>query len=199
MLVIGTPCQIAGIKQYLVHRRLNCEHAIFCDLLCHGVQSPRLGQDYMTSIEEKYKRKISFITFKDKTLGWLNPQAFARMENKTITLLELKRVLFSDAVMRPACHSCTYKSTERVSDITIGDFWGVDKIYPSLYDRNGVSIVMINTEKGHNFFEEAKSELCWQEIRIQDCKQPSVLSSTPPTKWRKQFWKHYNKKLYYLM
>ena len=76
--------------------------------------------------------------------------------------------------LRPSCHSCKYKSMERPSDITMGDFWGVDQKLPELDDDKGTSIIQINTEKGKAIFNKIASKLVYQKVDIDIALPPTA-------------------------
>ena len=54
-------------------------------------------------------------------------------------------------------------------DITIGDFWGLGKNIPFNKDiTDGVSLVLINSEKGLNFFESCKNEIFFEKRTLDE-------------------------------
>lgn len=93
--------------------------------------------------------------------------------------------------LRPACHQCPYKSTQRISDISLADFWGVNKVIKLFNDNKGVSAVLINSEKGKNVFEMIKDNLIWKEVDIENCMQTALRAPFAPNKERDYFWNQY--------
>lgn len=167
VLFSGTPCQIAGLKAFL---RNPYENLITVDLVCHGVPTPIMFDKYKAFMERSYKDKITAIDFRDKrNAGW---------ENSKISIYFKKRKPYErysltkdDPFMhafltyicfRPSCYVCPFAKTLRVSDITIGDFWGTEAIKPGLNDNKGLSLVLINTQKGRNLFKNI-NQLAYNE------------------------------------
>ena len=83
----------------------------------------------------------------------------------------------SDLYLRPSCYYCPTKELKSGSDITIGDFWGIEHIMPHLDDDRGLSCLMVNTERGQNLInsiDAAKHEARYQDVV---CYNPSLLHS----------------------
>ena len=103
-------------------------------------------------------------------LGYIPKVSFENGRDKYLygdTDIYIKSFLRGNTLME-ACYSCKYTKMERISDITIGDLWGVGKAYPKLYDENGVSLVLINTINGKEAINEIKDNLCVKEIKINE-------------------------------
>ena len=77
--------------------------------------------------------------------------------------------------MREACYHCKFSSIKRTSDITIGDFWGIEKIDPNFANMKGTSVVLIHTQKGKKLFEQAKDDLVVRQSTLQDCIQQCMV------------------------
>lgn len=172
VLFSGTPCQIAGLKRFL---RKEYDNLLTVDFICHGVPSPGVWREYLKEGtarlcgEKKsvlqcpiHERDVFIegISFRDKRLGWKKfsfTLAFSATngsgEKNTILLSEpLNKNMFlrgflADLYLRPSCHACPTKSLKSGSDITIGDFWGIQHVMPEIDDDKGVSVVMANNEK----------------------------------------------------
>lgn len=135
VLYTGTPCQIAGLKQFL---KKDYDNLILVDLICHGTPSPKVWQTY---IKEKSKTQdIRYVSFRDKSLGW---------ENYSIVMGDYKSVFHMDPFMRffldnqdlaECCYDCPFKNGRSGSDYTIGDFWGAPEIFPNRQDGLGVVV-----------------------------------------------------------
>lgn len=154
VLFFGTPCAVAAVK-----RRFPDAAGLYTvDLICHGVPSPAVWQAYVSYLEGAFDAKLTDYRFRDKANGWYTYHAVATFaDGKTITdtpQTDSYLELFTyDVCLRPSCTACPYAQTERVGDITIGDFWGVENCLPQLDDGKGVSAVLINTEKGERLCE----------------------------------------------
>jgi coenzyme F420-reducing hydrogenase beta subunit len=95
--------------------------------------------------------------------------------------------------LRPACHNCKYANTERPSDITIGDFWGIEKSHGGFEDDLGISPVQVNTPKGKGLFDKAADNLEYIETALEDCSkyQGNLTKPTRPNPKRDAFWQDY--------
>ena len=103
--------------------------------------------------------------------------------------------LFYDHIMfRPSCHSCRYSNVNRPGDISLADFWGIENNAPSFADSKGVSLVLINTEKGEKAFAEAMDDLEYIKCDIRNCLQPTLVKPSEPSPRREMFWKSYQEK-----
>lgn len=162
-LFVGTPCQIAGLKSFL---KKEYEGLITVDLICHGVAPYSYLEQWLKS---KVKDEINSISFRGKDSYVLNVRD---KENKIL----YKKASSEDAyfyaflnglILRENCYSCPYARKERISDVTIGDFWGLDKSALNGY-KGKKSLVIINTSKGKNFFEGTKSLLNFEKRDLEE-------------------------------
>lgn len=180
VLFSGTPCQIAGLKQYL---RKEYDNLLTVDIICHGVPSPKVWNMYLketssrllnTIPDEKNsvvsanggepKSCIEAISFRSKITGWkkysfLLKLNFPTIDGKnTVVFTEpfgennFMRAFLSDTILRPSCYACPAKQSKSHSDITIADFWGIDTIDPVFDDDKGCGLILVNTAKGANAY-----------------------------------------------
>ena len=194
VLFTGTLCQVAGLKRFLQEKKCSCEKLITCDIICHGVTSPLIWKDY---INYKAKIKIKSVNFREKSNGWTNSRALAETDNGQIDLGEYMRLFYSHTIMRPSCHNCQYSSINRCSEITIGDFWGIETLKPAFDYKDGVSFVLANNENGINVFKkivERNDEIISVGCGIEDVNQPNFYHPTNQSVIRERFWKDYKKK-----
>lgn len=183
VLFSGTPCQIAGLKKFLVKPY---ENLLTVDFICHGVPSPGVWEKYLKetivalvcdknsvsshSILDK-DTLIKSISFRDKSLGWkkysfvlsLSTTDGSGVENTVLFSEPLDKNYFlkgflADLYLRPSCHHCRVKSWKSGSDITIADAWGIGDLYPEFDDDKGVSLVILLTTKGNQYFDEIRSK-----------------------------------------
>lgn len=192
VLFSGTPCQIAGLKNYL---RKDYDNLITVDFICHGVPSPGVFRTYLQEeIDKKSARKgggkntvlhpciplitesdgldckgleIESIAFRDKRNGWKKygfalglSKATAAGEKNSVSLSytslnknSFLRGFLSDVFLRPSCYSCPVKKLKSKSDITLGDFWGIESLMPEIDDDKGLSAIVVNTERGHQLLK----------------------------------------------
>ena len=162
VLFTGTPCQVDGLKSYLGKDFGN----LFCiDIICHGVPSKRLFQDYIKYLESKYNDKIIDFKFRDKTNGWgLTANAYtANSGNKLIPcyMSSYYDMFLKSYTYRINCYSCKYANKHRVGDLTIGDYWGIEIEHPEILitnggeldEKQGVSCLIVNNKHGSKFLD----------------------------------------------
>ena len=167
VLFSGTPCQIAGLLSFL---KKSYKNLYTIDLICHGVPSPKLWEDYKKYIEHKLNFKIQEILFRQKTISWF----FFRMLIKGVDsngLLKTYegtyfkdrwlRVFLSDYFLRENCYSCKYCTPERIADFTLADWWSYRKENEedNGYKKKGVSLIFVNTEKAKTLGWENEMKL----------------------------------------
>lgn len=150
VLFTGTPCQAAGLTTYLNHDYPNL---IICDIICHSNPSPKVFKKYVKALELRQNSKLRSYSFRAKSNGWSNLVPVCAFENGEV----LEETTFITAFLRaianrPCCYDCKFLKPYNFADITLGDFWGVDKLTDIKDYNNGVSLVLLNTEKGINFF-----------------------------------------------
>ena len=151
VLFSGTPCQIAGLKSFLAK---DYENLLLVDIICHGVPSPLLWNEYKKYHEKKSASKIVKIAFRRKNDGWKQYSLAVTFGNASEYCQTLRqdaylKLFLKDVCLRESCYGCKYKTEKRVSDITIADFWGVQNEYPELDDDKGTSFVITHSEKGN--------------------------------------------------
>lgn len=134
--------------------------------------------DNIEDIKFKYKDKKRYIWrhpgFK---IVWKDDKKYEVFSNKT----GYENGFLTNLFVRPSCHDCKIKKLTSNSDITIGDFWGVEKILPTFYDEEGVSIAMVQTERGRELFDAVKGTFSVTSITIDEAtryNQRIVVSST---------------------
>lgn len=192
VLFVGTPCQVDAVKNYLKNR--NIDNLILCDIVCHGVASSTIFRDYLCWLEKKYKSSIVEYNFRNKRYAWLGAQA--KFKNGKIYYNDAEADVFfamflSHYILRPSCGNCEYACTERISDITIADFWGVEKSMPEFYSRDGVSLIITNTLEGQRIFDCIKTDIEYIESSMKNCLQPSLIMSSKHAENRAMFWNDY--------
>ena len=168
VLVCGLPCQMAALRAFL---RKDYEQLIIIDLICLGINSPKILQGYLKYMEEKHNSKIVYYKAKNKELGWRKLTTKIVFENGDVEYDTKENNYFTHgfigthAFSRPSCYECKFKGTPRIADITIGDFWGVENILGSEYDHDlGTSVIMLNSQKGKNYYQQVKSHFREAEI-----------------------------------
>ncbi len=170
VLFSGTPCQTAGLNSY-IGKKLR-EHLVLVDIVCRGVPGPFVWRDYLAYIERKQGNKVCCVNFRDKQeYGWKAHKEtfkFVNGEGKmSFTYLFYQHIMF-----RFSCGKCHFCNTRRPSDITIADFWGWEKTDPDINrDDKGVSLVLVNTEKGNRLFDAVNGDMNIIPAKLEDCLQ----------------------------
>jgi coenzyme F420-reducing hydrogenase beta subunit len=193
LLFSGTPCQVAGLRAYLVK---DYETLITCDVICHGVPSPRLFADYLAFVEKKYRSGIKCYDFRPKENGWGDYSPRVTLHNgrnirKSRAVESYIRIYFTNLALRPSCYVCRYTRIDRNADFTLGDFWGIAKHYPEFADEKGVSLLMVNTDRGRHVFEQVRDQLFCLQTAISECIQTNLHSPTRVRGDRRLFWDRY--------
>lgn len=156
VMFTGTACQIAALRLYLSEEYSN----LYCvEVLCHGVPSPGLFRKYKEYLEKRLRGKIIDIHFRDKRRdGWGSEHRTCISYEKNGKIFEKRPILpayfsafFYGLNLRESCYQCRFATTERVADLTIGDFWGSWSKYRRRF-HEGISVVGVNTEKGNKLF-----------------------------------------------
>lgn len=190
VLFVGTPCQVAGLKSFL---RKDYGNLICIDIICHGVPSPKLFSKYIQELESSNNDKVVNYDFRDKSTGWdtySNNIIFTKSNIKNLSKNNPYMNLFlSDVALRESCYDCNFKLGNKHSDITLGDFWGVKKYYPEMYNKSGVSCIIVNTEKGKEIIESIKNDITYKKCDINEILSgnPSLKVSSKKPKNREQF------------
>ncbi len=174
VLFTGTSCQTSGLKSY-IPKKLH-ENLILCDIICHGVPSPKIWSDYTHYISNKYNKEIKGIKFRDKAKGWKSHvESFTFTDNTKIFSTSYTSLFYSHIMLRPSCGECRYTNYSRASDITIADFWGIEKVSDTFAaDNKGCSVIMINTVKGETILNSISSEFNVLKSNKQECVQPNL-------------------------
>lgn len=173
VLFSGTACQVAGLKAFLPVK-LHC-NLVCVDIICHGVPSPKIWKEYISFLETKYKSRIVRACFRDKRFGWHGAKETFKFESGKEVFRQTSNYLYFNGLsMRESCANCQYTNLKRVGDITIGDFWGIPKDSPYEKDKKGLSLILINSDKGNDIFEKIRENYIIEKSSTIDCLQPQL-------------------------
>ena len=156
-IFIGLPCQVAAIKSYLRMNCINDENLVTIELICHGTPNWEYLDKHLENIEKKKKKNISKVSFRDPLYLYYF-RAFDK-KNKRIYSAGMHegdlyyRGFATNLDFRENCYSCNYARKERIADITLGDFSGLGRAKKYEWDTKKVSLVLVNTQKGKEFFD----------------------------------------------
>lgn len=197
VLFVGTPCQVAGLVKFL---QKDYDNLITADFVCHGVPSPLIFQEYKKWLENKYKSTLISFTFRDKRWSWMSYNTKATFQNgKTYYGTWFKdkylRLFLGELISRKSCYHCNYCNMNRPGDITIADFWGLKfkSGETANYNDTGISLALINSNKGKLIFEKSKVSLFHYNRSYNEIKnsQRSFTSPWDEPLERNQFWKDF--------
>ena len=191
----GTPCQVAAVKLH-ISKKLQ-DRLILVDILCHGVGSPSVWASHIHGIENKEGQKIISAKCRDKSIsGWHGfTENIVLGNGKSVHSNEYTEIFMKQIAYRQSCYQCPFANIQRVGDITIGDLWGVEKtkLAKEASDEKGMSLLMVNTEKGISVFEAAKEYLHYMEMEQSDIMQPRLKSPSEKNPLRDKFERWYEK------
>ena len=169
VLVCGSPCQMAAVRAFL---RKDYDNLLIVDFVCRATNSPKVFHKYLESLEARYGAKIVAIKDKNKDHGWHSLARKITFDDGQVYYGEshvddYRRGYHMNVYERPSCYDCKFKGLPRMSDITLADLWGLQKIDPSMDKDLGTSLVLISSKKGESFFELIKPKLTVKEYTIE--------------------------------
>ena len=160
VLFSGTPCQIAGLKGFLTKEYADLYTV---DVVCHGVPSGKVYAKHLQEIAAQAGEEVTKVNFRDKQQGWKHGQTLFYTENHYYGDSKRKetymRLFLNNVTIRPSCADCAFNNKRSRADITIADYWGVDKQYPEFDDDKGVTLVIVNTDKGRELMEAVSGQI----------------------------------------
>ena len=181
VLFSGTPCQIAGLINFLGN--VDKSNLLTIEVVCEGVPTPHYIERLNDYMVDKYKSKIISLDYRYKDMKKTSKKVVGKWDFQVMHIkLENGKILKKDRwfnpfwsiwlnhlMSRPSCYECAFAQKARVADISLGDLWGVHLYCPDLYAKNkGASLIVCNTEKGKDAFEQAKQFLLGHELKFED-------------------------------
>lgn len=179
VLFSGTPCQVHALISFLELTKTKIDNLFTIDIICHGTPSTKMFQDYIKELEKKKNKRIINFKFRDKKYSWGLLGTIFYDDNTTsplyITESSYYHLFLEGKTYRENCYTCKYASKNRVGDITIGDYWGIDEEHPELLLSNGgnldlkkgVSCILVNSKKGEYIVKEFGKELIINESEFE--------------------------------
>ena len=190
VLFTGTPCQIEGLKCFL---QKDYENLYTQDLICHGVPSPKVWRKYLEYQKNKNSEIIKSISFRNKDRSWtlfgMKITFDSGVYSKDLGHDLFMQMFLQNICLRDSCYACKFKKYNRISDITLADFWGINHIMPEMNDDKGTSLVIVNSEKGKRLFEEIKDSIVYETANLDDALKynPSMIESVKVNNKRESF------------
>lgn len=191
VLFTGTPCQIAGLYAFLGGDQPNLYTV---DLICHGVPSPKLFAKYLQYQNRQMKSRVLYYNFRSKDKrGWGTRYLLktnSKSKTNTLSLDRYGKHFMVGDCYRESCYQCSYANTNRVADITVGDFWGILRCHPEFFSEKGVSSVLVNTDKGAELFKlmQEQGEILQATLDEGLIKQGNLVRPTRRTSARDVFY-----------
>lgn len=177
----GTPCQCDGLKKYLDKKKISLERMVLIDIICHGTAIPSYWNEYVKWIQNKFDAKLYDFSFRYQQAKWKRYPVKATFITKKNThkvvvntheIRSYTRLFFTNMIMRELCYSCRYANINRVTDLTIGDFWGIEKVLPDFPYTSSVSQVLVSSEKGTKIIEMIKAS---SDATLMECMNEQYL------------------------
>lgn len=157
VLFSGTPCQIAGLQGYL---RRPYEKLYTVDVVCHGVPSPKVYRKHLAELARQVGEPVIAVRFRNKEEGWKQGRTLFYTAHHCLGDTKRRetymRLFLNGLSTRPSCSDCAFNNKRSQADLTIADYWGVDKQFPAFDDDKGVTLAIINTAKGQALFDAVK-------------------------------------------
>lgn len=168
VLFSGTACQINGLKNFLAK---DYAGLICVDIVCHGVPSQKLWSQYAADMEKRNGANIENVNFRSKKRGWTHFGINERFNGKDLFIARnedaFMQMFLKNYSLRPSCYHCVVKKN-KLADMTIGDFWGIDDIAPEMNDEKGISLVILRSEKGTGLFESVLDDVVCKPVSYED-------------------------------
>ena len=173
VLFVGTPCQVAAVR--LLFKDAVQLYTI--DLICEGVPSFRLYDAFLCDLEKSLGVEVGDFRFRDKRKGWSTKFARVVAADENASIIQRRSadyyyywLFIKGLILRDSCYACPYAMAERVGDVTVGDYWGVESsgVGLSIGDmKKGVSLVLVNSSKGAQLLELLKENAWIGETSLQ--------------------------------
>lgn len=155
VLFVGTPCQVAALRELAGDKY---SKLFLVDFVCHGVPSPVLIRDHIKYVENYFRKKVVRYQPRSKMHATGHNELFVFEDSKCDlrhpVTQAYKFIFYSSSSIRQSCSHCAFSNFARPGDLTIADFWGIERSHPELQSPNGVSMVLVNTDKGHSLLSE---------------------------------------------
>lgn len=196
VLFSGTPCQVDAVNRYLDIKKTSKDNLFTVDIICHGVPSSKVFDEFILYLNKEFKSNVALYKFRYKPISWRGNSCFAELENDKKVFDNKKlnvfmNLYYSNNITRESCYNCQYTTKERVSDLTISDYWGIEEVNKEFEDKLGVSMVIVNTAKGKNLFNKAQGDKVLTGEYPKKQPQLSIPQERPQN--REEFWSDFEK------
>lgn len=200
VLFSGTPCQVSALKKYIGKKNNGKLYTI--EIICHGVPNKRMFQDYVDYIEVRNNIKVKKFIFRSKEKNknnqykamytYIDKNGKEKSKKIASYICSYYKLFLNSEIFRESCYSCKYARSERVADITIGDFWGIEKEHPEylkdnggdLNEKNGISCILVNNEFGKEILEKYCNNINIKESNFEKAASQNKQLNHPSLKSR---------------
>lgn len=181
VLFSGSPCQIAGLNSFLQH---DYEKLTTIDFVCHGAPSPKVWKLYLAEVVAAVNghKKLSDCKF-----------SFSQYNSDTVSIVspfrcnDYMRAFLTDLILRPSCYNCKVRESRSMSDVTIGDYWGIQNVCPDMDDDKGTSLVLLHSSKGLELLKSADCLSVESSFDEAVASNSAIISSPSPSGSRDKF------------
>lgn len=204
VLFTGTPCQINGLKQYLKLFKIDDSRLLTIDFICHGTPSPELYSRYIQYVEKKRGKAVKKYLFRVPQKKWFTGvcscassiQYTNGQQEEGLLSESYMKLFFDNMALKPACYTCPFVGLDRVSDLTMGDFWGIEKVAHDFYSPKGVSLLIVNNQKGAEYQHQIADRADFLECDAESAfaYQHNMSSPTKKPQATDQFWLDFESK-----
>ena len=193
VLFSGTGCQVHGLISYLHNKKINTEKLITVDLVCHGAPSPGVWDTFTDLLESEEGSRIYYCDFRDKeSHAWHDHvEKYVFQNGSRLFLKKWTSVFYRNILFRESCYECKYTTTQRKTDFTMADYWGVKENVPEFDDDKGCSLVLVHTEKGKRIFSEIENNASSVKTELSRSLQPQLCHPVWKGWDRMLFWNCY--------
>lgn len=196
VLFAGCPCQTDAVRRYIKETHGKQNNLYLCDLICGKAASPGMWGEYRTFLEKHFGGKITKFIFRDKNAGYSYEKSYVAVDGRDVSDIVDAQYSWMELYTRlefcrPACYHCPFTRIERNSDLTIGDFWGVEKVTREFNDEKGVSLIVVQSQKGAALLEKVRSQMIVVESDRDECLQERLKGPVKEPKQREAFWRVY--------
>lgn len=193
VLFSGTPCQTAALRCLFDDNKY--QNLFLCDCICHGVPSASFFEDYLSWCKKHYHGNVTGFDFRDKNkFGWEAHVERIEISEKKYWSKRFANLFASSKSLRETCFSCKYATVDRCSDFTIGDYWGIDDINTDFYDNEGISALIIRSDKGLDLFNSIKDKVIFLSTDEYELSHYNLKIPTSKPDDYEEFWNDYFEK-----
>lgn len=191
VLFSGVPCQCSAIRHYCK----NLDNLYTIELLCHGFVDQDYWKDYVSLLQKKHKTNLVDFAFRNKDKGNFVARYVARYVAPNGNIKDKRfyanpstsyyyHYFLSGKIYRENCYQCKFAQMQRVSDVTIGDYWGY---HGNLDGSKGISAIMIQTDKGKELLALTEDSFALDKSTIEDVAKNNGQLNAPISPEIKQY------------